>query len=120
MLPKNEKTFTFDKEDGFTGQKYSGEFTVKCVLTFADRRVLELEKSRLRLDILNPTSELLALTTIQASLKTRIISAPSWWKESDNGNNILDSEVVITLFDKVMEQEDLWVADLKQKSPEGN
>jgi len=115
-LPKNERTFQFSYKSELFNKMFEGSFTVKCVLNMLDKRILEIEKSRLRLDVINPTPDLIALTTIQANLKTRIIEAPEWWKQSNNGNDIQDEGVIVTLFDKVMDQEDEWRAELKAKS----
>ena len=123
QLPKNERTFPFNEKGDLYGHKYEGTFTVKCVLNMFEKRMLEIEKSRLRTDIANPTPDLIALTTIQANLSVRIIDAPEWWKQSENGNNIQDENIIITLFDKVVEQEEEWrkeLKDLAEESTEGN
>ena len=115
-LPKNEKTFTFNEKGDTTLKDYEGSFTVKCVLSMFDKRVLEIEKSRLKADVANPSAELTALTIILANLKVRVSDSPEWWKNSDNGNNMTDENIVVTLFDKVMDQEDEWRKELKEKS----
>ena len=55
-LPKNEATFDFDHTGLETGTKYEGRFTVLCSLSVSKRHELELEKTRLCADYLNPTS----------------------------------------------------------------
>lgn len=115
-LPKNERSFNFNEIGDIYGNKYEGTFTVKCVLNMFDRRALEIEKSRLRLDINNPTPDLIALSTIISNLKVRILDAPEWWKQSKDGNDIQEENIVVSLFDKVMEQEDKWRSELKAKA----
>jgi len=123
-LPQNEKTFEFSHVGLATGKKYDGKFTVKCILNMFDKREIELEKSRLRADIANPTNLLSSLSHILANLRIRIIKAPTWWEQSLGGFDILDEDAIIALFDKVMAQEDLWHEELKALSkkgePEGN
>jgi len=117
-LPKNERTFQFKEKGELYGKEYDGTFTVKCVLNMLEKRILEIEKSRLRTDVLNPTSDLIALTTILANLKVRIKDGPEWWKQSGDGNSIQDENIIVTLFDKVMDQEEEWREELKAKSGE--
>ena len=112
-LPKNERTFEFCEKGDVTFKEYKGSFTVKCVLSMLDKRILEVEKSRIMADISNPTNELIALSTIMANLNVRIIESPSWWKEANNGNNIQDENIIVTLFDKVMDQEEEWRKEVK-------
>ena len=115
-LPKNEKTFEFDQEGLITGKKYDGKFTVKCILNMFDKREVELEKARLKADTANPTNLLTSISHILANLRVRIIKAPTWWEQSLGGFDILDEDVVIELYDKVMQQEEEWHKDLKAKS----
>lgn len=117
-LPKNERTFEFNVVGDNFGKSYSGAFTVKCVLNIFERRLLELEKSKLRADIVNPTPDLIALTTILANLRLRVKEAPEWWKQSNGGDNMEEENVLVELFDKVMEQETLWKESLRSKNKE--
>jgi hypothetical protein len=115
-LPKNEKTFMFSAVGDTTGKSYDGEFTVICILNMMQRRAIELEKTRLQADLQNPTDSLYGLSTVLANLRVRIISAPSWWTESAGGFTIQDENICLILFDKVMEQQDLWKQELKKKA----
>lgn len=122
-LPKNEKTFTVDITGETTGQQYQGEFTVVCVLNMLKRRQLELEKTRLKADTLNPTAGLEALAQVMSHLRVRIINGPEWWKQSEGGLNIMDENVIVELYDKCLEQELAWVSEVKdkgQKASQGN
>lgn len=116
-IPKNERTFQFKKTGDLYGKIYEGAFTVKCILTILDKRMLEIEKSRLKLDIKNPSPDLVAWATILANLRVRIIKSPDWWKESNYGDNIEDEEIVTSLFEDVMAQEEAWREELKAKLP---
>ncbi len=118
-LPKNEKTFEFSHIGATTGNKYDGKFTVKCVLNMFDKREIELEKSRLQADVANPTNLLSSLSHILSNLRIRITKAPTWWEQSLGGFDLMDEDVVIALFDRVMEQEDAWHQELKALSAEG-
>jgi len=117
-LPKNEKSFIFDHIGEITGKKYDGEFKVKCILSMFDKRELELKKTQLKADSQNPTNLLSSISHILATLQVRIINAPSWWEQSLGGFDILDEDVVLALYDKVMEQERLWKEELKAQTGE--
>ena len=115
-LPNNEKTFEFEHLGLTTKKKYDGQFTVKCVLNMFDKREVELEKSRLSADIANPTNLLSSLSHILANLRVRIIKAPNWWEQSLGGFDLLDEDVIVALYDKVMEQSDKWFKELREQS----
>lgn len=114
-LPKNERTFYFDEEGDATLAPYQGEFTVICVPDMRARRAIEVEKSRLSADVANPTDNLAGLSIILANLRVRIVEGPKWWEESLGGFNIRDENISVLLYDKVIEQEDLWRAELRER-----
>jgi hypothetical protein len=114
-LPNREKTFLFDKTDDL-GERYCGDFKVKCILTMADRRMLEIEKSRIKGDVTNPSPDLAMLALILANLRVRVIDGPDWWKTSNKGELLSDETLVGELFDEVMKQEVIWRDELKAKS----
>jgi len=115
-LPKNEKKFTIDEVGPSTGHRYQGEFTVVCILTMGQRHKEAAEKTRLMGDYANPDQDLYSVATTLSSLRTRIQDAPEWWKQSDGGTNILDNEVILTLWEKTMECETSWKRELKEKA----
>jgi hypothetical protein len=94
-LPKNEKTFSVDLTGEDTGQKYTGEFTVRCVLNMSGKHQLELEKTRLMADYANPSRGLAGIAISLATIRARIVKAPEWWAETDAGAEILDENVVL-------------------------
>jgi len=118
-LPKNEKTFNFEAVGDLTGKKYEGTFTVKCVLTIGDRRRLELEKSRQLGDMKNPTQDLIAIAIMSSNLLIRVIDGPDWWKQL-LGEDLIDQEILPALYSKVLDQEDAWRKELKEKASQGN
>lgn len=114
-LPKNERTFQFEAIGEMTEQPYNGQFTVKCILNIAERRQLEIEKTRIQADSINPTEELRSLANLLATLRVHIIDAPEWWKQSSGGFTIMDANVTVALYYKVLEQESLWREELQSK-----
>ena len=115
-LPKNETVFDFDYTGGTTGKKYDGQFTVVCILNMAKKHALEIEKTRLMADFSNPTETLFGLAVILGNLRVRIVQSPEWWKQSQGGFNLMDEDVLVALYDKVMEAETKWREQLKNQA----
>jgi hypothetical protein len=115
-LPKNEKTFDFNHVGETTGKKYEGQFTVRCSLNMGMKHQLELEKSRLLADFLNPTSELAGIALILSNLRIKISEAPEWWKQSAGGFNLEDEDVLVELYKKLVEKELEYRNEIKAKA----
>ena len=117
-LPKNEKTFDIDLVGDTTGVKYKGQFTVYCVLDMKGKHALELEKTRLMADYANPSRGLFGIATSLATIRVRTVSSPAWWKNTDDGANIKDENVIFAIYDKCLEMEKEWRRELKEASEE--
>ena len=117
-LPKKEKTIDFEAIGESTGFDYKGSFTIKCILTMAEKHQMEVEKSRLMADLRNPTIDLLEMAISLSEARARIIQGPAWWKESNYGQDLLDSEVLITLANKCLNEETEWKKSLVKKAEE--
>lgn len=115
-LPKNEKTFMFSQVGEITGMKYEGQFVVKCALSLADKRLIEIEKSRLTADLMNPTGNLDAIGRVIANLRVRVISGPEWYNQQVNTLSILDEGIVFDVFSECLKASDEWLKDLKKES----
>lgn len=115
-LPKNEKTFMFSKVGEVTGMKYEGQFTVKCALSLADKRLIEIEKSRITADLMNPTGNLDAIGRVIANLRVRVINGPEWYNQQVNTMTILDEEIVFDIFSEALKASDDWMKELKKES----
>lgn len=125
-LPKNEQTFMFSKEGEITGHKYDGQFAVKCVLSLADKRMLELEQSRLTGDVANPTDNLLIISRIVANLRVRILDAPDWFDQIISSLDIIDENILFDIYAECLRCSNEWIEKVrgkteeKQKIVEGN
>ena len=113
-LPKNESSFFLKIKGDTTNREYDGEFTVICVPNIIQRRAIEIEKTRFASDLKNPTDHLTGLAVCLANLRVRIIKGPSWWNDSDGGASMLDENVIVALYDKIMTQEDEWRDKVKK------
>lgn len=115
-LPKIERSFDFNHKGEITDHVYAGTFTVRCVLNIQLKHQLELDKTRMMSDLRNPTGHLEGIASALAELKARIIEAPAWWKDSNNGLEILDEDVVAELYAKCQDMEIEWRKELKSKA----
>jgi len=115
-IPKNEKQFFFSKEGEITGHKYEGQFSVKCILSLADKRAVEIEQSRISVDLQNPTGNLQAISKIIANLRVRVISAPDWFNQAVGSLEILDDDVIFEVYSECLNKTKEWQDELKEKA----
>lgn len=119
-LPKNEKSFHFEHVGEVTGHKWEGQFSVKCVLSLADKRLLEIEQSRLSMDLMNPTGNLSAIARVVSNLRVRVMDGPDWFNQSIATLDILDEDVMFELYGKCLDATKEWQEELKKKTmPKG-
>lgn len=103
----------------FTGETWVGEFEFYRVLTHKQ----QLEKDRIRRGFLGEHGNE-AAQNIQgranafADLAVRLISAPDWWEKSNGGLDLVDDEVLISLYEAVIKDENEFVAERVKKVAE--
>lgn len=114
-FPNTEKTFYFDYTTQF-GNRYEGNFTVKCLLSAGEKHRLELEKSRLLGNSVNPTDDLVGLAVVLSNLRHRITDAPNWWTQSRGGEEIKEEDVLAELYSKTQDSEIEWRRELIEKN----
>lgn len=114
-LPKNEAVFDLKYTGETTGREYEGRFTILCVLNMAQKHSLELEKTRLMGNFANPTDGLTGIAVILATLRSKIVDAPEWWKQSNGGYEIMDEDVLVEIYNKILTAEVEWRENLKKK-----
>ena len=117
-LPKNEKTFEIDVVGVDTGVQYQGTFTVRCILSMADRHAMEMEKTRLMADFAHPSGGLAGIATTLASLRVKIIKGPPWWENSDGGTTIMDENAILAIYDACNKAEMDWRSALRKQAEE--
>lgn len=116
----------FSKEGEITAHKYDGQFTVKCVLSLADKRLLELEQSRLSGDIANPTDNLSIIARIVANLRVRVLDAPDWFDQIISNLDIIDENILFDVYAECLKCSNEWIESVrgkteqKQEQVEGN
>jgi hypothetical protein len=113
-LPDNEHVFEFEATGDTTGKKYDGQFSCVCVLDMLQKQLIGIEKTKLQADFTNPDPELKGIAHILSNLRVRIIDSPEWWQQSNGGYSIQDENIIVLLYDKVMEGETKWREKLQK------
>ena len=112
-LPKREKTISIDVTDEF-GVHFKGDFVIRTVLNLSQNHALELEKSRLLGDSVNPTVKLTNIAISLATIRHHVIKSPDWWRELGEGSQILDATIILEIYDKIIDAENKWREDIKK------
>lgn len=102
-----------------TGRTYSGKFVVKTRITRRDHFIAD-ERRRILLGA-NPAAASPAVqgeAFIFGQLAVRIVEAPKFWMDSDNGLDLEDANVVGEIFKLVMDKEEEFQKSLKEKADE--
>jgi len=115
-FPSTEKTFYFDYTSQF-GNRYEGNFTVKCLLNIGEKHRMELEKTRLLGNYPNPTDDLTGIAVILSNLHSKIVDGPNWWNQSNGGFNLKEEDALAELYSKVIDSEIEWRRELLAKVP---
>lgn len=103
---QTEKQFIINETGTTTGERYSGTFRVKTLLTKREEIAADIR----RRSILGPNPET-ALTVISndayvlGQLSVRIIDAPSWWDKSDGGLDLTDDNVIQKVYEETIKAE---------------
>jgi len=108
-LPNIESTFSVSVKGDTTGHMYLGPFTVRAILTKREEFLADIR----RRELVGPLPED-ALPTIRnnayalSQLYARVVDAPAWWRESDSGANLHDTNVIAEVFAKSLEAAEEW------------
>lgn len=113
-LPKNESVFDIDINGDTSGKRYEGQFSVRCVLNMGQKHAMELEKTRLMGNHSSPTDELIGYAVLFANLRAKIMDGPEWWKQSIGGSNIMDENVLVAVYNKILDAEVQWKEKVKE------
>lgn len=104
-IPSREHTFYFKDKGERTRKNFEGSFTIKALLTQQ-----EIVDVGLLLDQYSRGSKSLSqgvslLNRAFAELDIRIVKAPSFWKDSNQGRDLLDTNIVFGVYKAAMDAE---------------
>jgi hypothetical protein len=109
-------TFNISEVDEY-GHHFNGAFTVKTVLTRADRFLAD----QVRREIIGPSPEGHAVPAalqgeafMLGQLRVRVVKAPEWWTNSRNGLDMEDGRVIGEIFNLALQKEDEYRQSIKK------
>lgn len=107
-------SFTISIVGADTQQAFNGTFKVKALLT----RKEQFAADQRRRDILGPNPEaampqLIGEAFMLAQLHVRLLEAPDWFKNSNYGLDLLDSNITTEIFEKCMAEVEKKKAEFK-------
>ena len=80
------------------------------------KHALELEKTRLQADYANPSRGLRGIAITLATLRAKIVKAPTWWDDLDAATEMLDENVVLAIYDQCVKAEEEWRDKVKKQA----
>ncbi len=119
MIIGEPVTFSFDCIGEISKQKWPGDFTVKPILSFANIAAVDAERRRFMgnpPDELAVPEEIRSIAAMISQIKFRIVKCPSWVIESNYLADMVDGNVLVELFQKVIEAEEQYREKLTKKA----
>jgi hypothetical protein len=115
-LPQMQAQIQLDSEGERTKSRWLGSFTVKRILTHADRFAIERMYSFLLPKDVNTSEEMKVRAATIAELAVRIVSGPQWWEGSNSGQMLVDSNPLYDLLSLCADAEEAWNKELEANS----
>ncbi len=112
-------SFFFTSQGEASNQTWAGDFKVKPVLSFAGLAQADLARRQFMgfPDNENTVAEEIRnLAVMLSQVKARIVDAPSWYKDSRDLLDFVDSNTIIELFTKLMAVENEYRARLTKSA----
>jgi hypothetical protein len=117
-LPSNEHTFPVKIVGERTKHVYEGKFKVKCLLTLEETVEKDLKYDSYTRGSTTLLAESRVYARAVAELEARVIDAPSWWKDSNDGRNLLDKNVVLELANLALDAEKVYDERIEKAAKE--
>ena len=119
MFDTSHISFMIDLEGDVTGHRYEGTFKSKPILTHAE----QLARDIVTRDLLGPNPKdgsirAVSQASIIAEIRVRCVATPSGWKDARDGLGLYDENVIAVVYDKILEIDAKWKADVKAKAEE--
>jgi len=100
-MTKNTAVFTVHKVGEVTGDTWAGSFELKLILTGRERLFLDNYRKSLLVGAGDNSESAYLLAWGAAASAARIVSAPDWWKTSNNGLDFADFDVVTEVYNQI-------------------
>lgn len=113
-LPSMEHTFQLDISGNATGTQYLGNFTFVRPTIGARSEIAKLCAKLGGEYALTIDEDTKNMHYTLAWLRHTLTNYPSWWKDSDFGVGIYDSNVISELLKETLKFDNQWAKDLKE------
>ncbi len=119
MIIGEPVTFSFNSLGEVTQQTWAGDFTVKPILSFSDLAKVDAERRRF---MGNPDNEITvpdeirSIAAMISQIKYRVTKCPSWVVESNYLADMVDGNILVELFKKMIEIEEKYREELTKKA----
>jgi len=116
-LPDMEYKFSVQFVGKESGINWVGDFTYKRP-NINERSLIELMKTRLNGDLVTIDPDIAYLNAALAHLRFTLKSSPEWWKDSDFGGALFDTNVIVEIYKKCIDFETEWSNRVLSGKPE--
>jgi hypothetical protein len=104
-----------------TSRSYSGQFTTKTVMTMKDEFQADLRRRQVigpSPDGTPPAANLQWRAFMLGQIAVKVLDAPKWWLESNDGLELEDGNVITELYEAILAAEEEVAEDIKKESEE--
>lgn len=115
-MPSMEKKFHLEVVGEESGINWVGDFLYRRP-NLSERSLIESLKRRLNGDLATIDPDIDSLNEAMAHLRWTLKEYPDWWKDSNFGMSLYDTNVVIEIYNKCVEFEAEWRSRTSGKDP---
>lgn len=106
-LPSMEHEFEITETGKETGIVWTGKFKYKRP-TLAQRSMIEAFRAKLSGDLLTINDNVYELNEALSHLRFTLSTYPDWWKDADFGGSLFDYNIVMKVYQEIVEFEKDW------------
>lgn len=107
-LPDNRKTFEISIKGNVSGQMWAGKFECVCAPNLRQRSQASVFEKQLGGDLKTLDEDMTLYHRLVSQLSVRILAAPDWWIASNNGQELLDINVLFEIWRQCAQAEGEW------------
>jgi len=106
-LPDMEFKFNYQGKGEESGINWTGDFVYRRP-TLRERALIDVMAKRLGGDLATIDRDVAYYNEASAHLRFTLKEYPDWWKDTDFGGSLYDANVIMDLYDKILEFEANW------------
>lgn len=116
---QTNKVISIDVIGEKTGRVYKGDFTIKLVLSQRDEFNSDLRRRQIlgpSPDGTPPAPNLQMKAYMLGEIQARTIEMPDFWRDSDQGLDLTDPNVTLSIYDAIIKAEEEFEKQIKEDS----